>query len=439
MKNISELQADAVVIGTGPGGATVAKELTGIGKKVVMLERGRDHQFYGNFMGTALMAERMGFKWSKEGLNAIRALTTGGSTMIYGASAIMPPDWLNDTYGIDLKSHVDQARTELGIGPLPESHIGQASRHIMNAARELGMDWAPVDKFINPEKCTLDCACCMYGCKKGAKWTARDFAYQARDNGATLINRARVDRVMVENAQAVGVTAATPDGPLRVMADVVVAAAGGMGTPGILNRSGIEDAGQGFIGDPLIISTGCAEDYNGPGMRSDITMCCGTFDFMDEGVLIADLIDPWPSHLLQLIYKGVSHIPKILKHHRLMGVMCKISDTVGGRVFPDETFSKALAAEDQQKLDRGLFLNEQILKQAGCSPRSIVHTPVRLGHPGGTARIGEIVNTDLETQIKNLFVCDNSITPQPYGLPPVLMLIAMGKRLVNTRLKTADS
>jgi len=55
--------------------------------------------------------------------------------------------------------------------------------------------------------------------------------------------------------------------------------------------------------------------------------------------------------------------------------------------------------------------------------------------PGGTARIGHVVNTDLETQIKHLFVCDNSITPRSYGLPPVLMLIAMGKRLVDARLK----
>ncbi len=436
MENVKELQADAVVVGTGPGGSTVAKELTALGKRVVMLERGRDHQFYGNFLGTALMADRMGFKWSKEGLNAIRALTTGGSTMIYGASAIMPPDWLTDEYGIDLKTYVEETKAELSISPLPESHIGESSRHIMNAARELGMNWSPVDKFINAEKCTLDCSCCMYGCKKGAKWTARNFAYQARDNGATLVNRARVDRVMVENAQAVGVTASTPRGPLRVMADTVVIAAGGMGTPGILNRSGLDEAGRGFIGDPLIISTGCAEKYQGPGMRADITMCGGTFDYMAEGILIADLIDPWPSHLLQLFYKGISHIPKILKHHRLMGVMCKISDSIGGRVFPDESFSKALAVEDRQKLDRGAFLNEKILAQAGCKPGSIVHTPVRLGHPGGTARIGHIVNIDLETQIKHLFVCDNSITPQPYGLPPVLMLIAMGKRLVKTRLQT---
>ncbi len=435
MKRTKEIQADAVVVGTGPGGATVAKELTELGKSVVMLERGRDHQFYGNFLGTALMADRLGFKWSREGVNVIRALTTGGSTMIYGASAVMPPPWLKEKYHLDLDEYVSRTKAEIGIAPLPPEYIGAASQRIMAAARRLNMTWEPVDKFINAEKCTLDCPCCMYGCKEGAKWTARDFAYQARDQGATLINRARVKRVMVENGRAVGVEAQTPRGPRRVLGNTVVVAAGGMGTPAILHRSGLDEAGQGFLGDPLIMSSGCPDAYDGPGMYADISMCCGTYDYLEEGILIADLIDPWPSYLLQLIYKGISHIPKIIKHRRLLGVMCKISDTVGGQVFPDETFSKVMETQDREKLAKGVRLNEAILREAGCDPQSIVHTPVRLGHPGGTARIGHIIDTDLETQIKNLYVCDNSITPEPYGLPPVLMLVAAAKRLVETRLK----
>lgn len=435
MGKAREIKADFVVAGTGPGGATVAKELADLGKSVIMLERGRDHQFYGNFLGTAFMGERMGFKWSKEGLNVIRAITTGGSSMIYGASAVLPPPWLKEKYNIDLDKYIEEARRELKIAPLPDDYIGDASKMVMDAARRLGMNWNPVDKFIDIEKCTNDCACCMYGCKEGAKWTARDYAYQARDNGAMLINRARVRDVIIENNRAVGVTADTPQGPLRALADSVIIAAGGMGTPAILHRSGLDEAGVGFMGDPLIMTTGYNENYKGKGMRADISMCAGTYDYLDEGVLISDLIDPIPSFALQMVYKGVSHIPKILKHHRLLGVMCKVADNIGGRVFPDETISKALDEEDQRKLERGVQLNEKILVEAGCSPRSITHTPVRLGHPGGTARIGKLINSDLETQVKNLFVCDNSISPEPYGLPPVWMLVAAGKRLVDTRLR----
>ncbi|TLN17398.1 hypothetical protein FDZ71_06355 [bacterium] len=55
--------------------------------------------------------------------------------------------------------------------------------------------------------------------------------------------------------------------------------------------------------------------------------------------------------------------------------------------------------------------------QAGAESVSIFSTPILAAQPGGTASIGEVVNTDLETEIKNLYVCDTSIIPEPWGLP----------------------
>jgi choline dehydrogenase-like flavoprotein len=42
MADTRRLEADVVIAGSGPGGCTVAKELSAKGKKVVMLEKGRD-------------------------------------------------------------------------------------------------------------------------------------------------------------------------------------------------------------------------------------------------------------------------------------------------------------------------------------------------------------------------------------------------------------
>ncbi len=36
----------------------------------------------------------------------------------------------------------------------------------------------------------------------------------------------------------------------------------------------------------------------------------------------------------------------------------------------------------------------------------------------------------LRTQIAGLYVCDSSVLPEPDGLPPVLTIIALGRRLV---------
>jgi choline dehydrogenase-like flavoprotein len=42
-----------------------------------------------------------------------------------------------------------------------------------------------------------------------------------------------------------------------------------------------------------------------------------------------------------------------------------------------------------------------------------------------------VVNTNLETDIKGLFVCDASVFPESTGLPPILTITALAKRLAN--------
>jgi len=53
------------------------------------------------------------------------------------------------------------------------------------------------------------------------------------------------------------------------------------------------------------------------------------------------------------------------------------------------------------------------------------------GHPGGTAAIGEIVDKDLQTEVNNLFACDASVLPTAPGLPPILTIVALAKRLAK--------
>ena len=56
-----EARAQVIVVGSGPGGATVARELARRGRRVLLLERGRDDRgrcYYGTYLGALIYADR---------------------------------------------------------------------------------------------------------------------------------------------------------------------------------------------------------------------------------------------------------------------------------------------------------------------------------------------------------------------------------------------
>jgi choline dehydrogenase-like flavoprotein len=422
------LRTDVAVVGSGPGGATVARELARRGKKVVILERGKNPKWTGNLFSTFFIMDKRSLLFPGRSVRVGRALTTGGSSTIYCGTAVPPPDWIETKYKIDLSEFVEEARMEIGMKPLPERLIGPASQRIMEAARALGFNWNPLDKFIDPEKCELKCPHCMLGCSRGAIWTARNYVEEAVESGATLLTQARVQEVLVEGGQAAGVSAHTPKGEVRVEAKVTVLAAGGMATPVLLQRAGMSNVGQGLFVDPLIITYGNCRGFSS---GRDIPMTAGTLEFAPEGILMTDLAYPWPFYLLNAYWKGWRYLPKILGYGSTIGIMTKIRDGLSGRIGLDGNVSKPITDEDRQKLDKGASIAEKILKQAGADPRSIYTSPVGAAHPGGTVRIGQGVDINLETPIGGLYVCDTSIIPEPSGLPPVWTVVAFGKRLAR--------
>lgn len=263
------LEADAVVVGSGPGGATVARQLAQAGWRVILLERGKDHRgkvYYGTYLGALLYTDRASLLFTREGLNIIRPLMTGGATSMYCGSAARPPDWLKSDYGIDLGPYAEETIRELAIASLPAHLRGEASSRIAEAAQALSLDWQPQPKLMSPDRSPdFDCgAHCMLGCRCHAKWNATEYIDQAVAASGRLITQARVERVLIEGGGATGVVGKLADGiplsrsplsrsPFEVHADVVVLAAGGIGSPLILQRSGFPAAGQGLAMDPTLM------------------------------------------------------------------------------------------------------------------------------------------------------------------------------------------
>ena len=438
MASLDRQQADVVVVGSGPGGATVARGLSRAGRpagrRVVLLERGRDYRrwaFYGTYPGAMTYADRSGLLFTREGLNIIRPLMAGGATSMYCGCAASPPEWLKAKYGIDLDRHVAETAAELHIAPLPADLRGAASGRLAEAALELGYAWEPLPKFVDPARARVrgfDCgAKCMLGCRCGAKWNAADWVDEAVSAGCDFWTEARADELIVENGKINGVRGRRQRQPFEILAPVVVLSSGGIGTPLLLQGAGLERAGQGICMDTTVIVYG-ASRFPGNGQEPPMTYAWAD----DEcGYMLSTLIDPWLMYPIITALKGFRYPLTWPRWGNTLGVMIKLKDDISGYVASERRISKPLTRGDQAKLDRAADVARRILVKAGADPHSIFMTPLRGTHPCATVRIGDLLDHNLQTQIDNLYVCDASAFPESLARPTVLTIIGLGKRLVQ--------
>ena len=423
-------QAEVVVVGSGPGGATVARQLARAGRKVILLERGKDFRrkaYYGTYLGPLSYADRHSLLFTKEGLNIVRPLMVGGATSMYCGSAARPPTWVKEKYRIDLDSYVEETVQEIGIAPLPPEHRGVASTRIAEAALSLGYEWEPLIKFIRPRKSPhFDCgAKCMLGCRCGAKWNAAEWVDEAVANGCELRTEARVDDVIIENGQVGGVRGKWHGQPFEIEAKVVVLAAGGIGTPLILQRAGFFEAGHGMTMDTTAMVCGLSKD-KGIGDEPPMSWAYAN----DEvGYMLSTLIDPWLLFPIMAAFKSPRHLLKWPAWSRALGVMIKIKDDISGGITLDGEISKPMTERDLFRMNHGAIVAHQILVRAGADPDSIFITPLRGTHPSGTVRLGQMLDENLQTEVKNLYVCDASTFPEALDRPTVLTILGLGKRL----------
>ncbi|MFH1149551.1 MAG: GMC family oxidoreductase N-terminal domain-containing protein [Actinomycetota bacterium] len=429
---MERISTEFAVVGSGAGGGTIARELALKGRDVVVLEKGRWHKQLGYMLSMAYLMDRMAlFSRSKEGVLVDRAITAGGSTVVYAGNSFDPPAWLERDHGISLTAEVAEAKREIGIKPFPDDWYGPGTMRLKEAAAGLGIDLVPQEKFIDPEKCDPTCDQCMFGCRKGAKWTTREYLEEARRNGAKLYLRADAREVMIgDGGKAEGVRAATPDGELVVEAGTVVLAAGGMGTPLILNRSGIWEAGSNFFMDPMAVVLGVRRQ--GRGTPGETTFTLASTDFVESDEFIVGSVGAKNALMTMMLRPSTAwHLYKAMSYPRVMGMFAKIADSASGYINYDGTMSKPMTELDQKRMSKGADVCEKVLVAAGCDPRSIGIVKEIGGHPGGTAAMGTVVDGDLQTRVEDLYVCDGSVFPRSPGVPPVLTIVALAKRLAG--------
>ncbi len=413
---------DAIIVGSGPGGASVARELTALGWRVLILEQGSAAPLTGTLgqMAGIAAVPGKGLYLQRDGSLLVQGMTAGGSTAINFATAAPPPMAMFAAHGIDLAPALADLRAELPMAPLPDSLVGPLAARIAQGARSLGMDWHKLDKLIRPQICRTGCWRCAYGCPFGAKWTAREFVDQAVLGGALLLDQAKAVRVLTENGKACGVEFERAGQRREARAPVVVLAGGGIGSPRLLHASGLARGGASYFSDPVVAVMGSVADIDG---GAEVPMAAG-LQLPEQGISLADMTLPGP------MYQGFAaqamRFDRLFAHRHTLSIMVKIRDDIGGRIGP-RWVNKRLSSNDKRKLATGIGLARDILQAAGAS--HIFQSHHFAAHPGGSVRIGEGVDANLATPTANLYVCDASVIPAPWGLPPTLTLLCLGKRL----------
>jgi choline dehydrogenase-like flavoprotein len=438
---VEKLEADVAIAGGGPGGCTLARELSRKGKKVILVEKGRDDdRLLGTGLGVYSRLEKgwhfpLPLKRSAEGDTVIVASCLGGGTLLYAGSAFEPDVDYWRRYGIELdRETIDEAKRECWVSLPPDDFIGPGTRRVWEAALDLGMPFERLHRHVDFDRCRPGCEYCVNGCRRAAKWTAREFAAEAVAHGATVLTRTEVENVIVADNVAVGLRATGRAGRrYEIYAKAVVCSAGGLHTARILQRSGLPQAGSWFAGDPTFFTFGFVKDA--PANSAEHSMTIGWHN-EEHGIIFCSMLSPYISWHLQFVQdEGLRALRKLKLYKKALGVFAKVSDDGVGRVEADGRISKTFTAADLKRFDYGREVSKRILIKAGCDPDDLHHSGFVMGHPSGTVRVGELLDTNLETSVRNLYCCDTSAMPQAPGRPPVLTIVVLAKRLAR-RLAT---
>lgn len=425
------MKKKAVVVGSGAGGAVVARGLVESGHDVTIVEWGKDNPPKGGFLSDPFRYFG-GMKNKSNGIlksinepymDIVRGITTGGGTLMYGGVSWDPDYDLFDTFDIDLRDSVEDIKNEITISPLKDDQMGPAAKMINKSALEMGFGWEKIDRlFESPDK--FKQTSYLFGDKTGARWDARSWIFDAVNKGGTLFNETFCEEVIVENGKASGVIVTDKKGTTKkIVADVVIIAAGGIGSPRILKKADIHNAGEKIFVDPYTVVTGYVDKVLA---KTEVTRQAGVL-LEEDGISMGDSCLPVQAYnKLVMANKKMS---KIFKKDRALSILVEIDDELSGHVDSDYKIMKPLSSEDLKKLEKGKNMAKEILHNAGA--KDIWFSSVAGVHPGGGCKIGKIVNSNLEAELKNLFVCDASILPKGSATPPVLTILALGKRLTD--------
>jgi choline dehydrogenase-like flavoprotein len=416
----------AIVVGTGAGGATVAKELQGR-FDVTILEAGKEfHPFTQLSMVEIIKKTGLLFdereiqlvfptykiRRAGDGMVLVNGVGLGGTTTLCTGNALRMDGDLK-VLGLDLDAEFEELAREIPISTAHQRRWHKSTRRLFEIFGEMGLNPRPTPKMGDYDRC-ISCGRCVLGCPQGAKWDSRRFLEVALAHGAELVSSCRVERVVVQNGRATGVEARQGVKRRFYAADLVVLAAGGLGTPVILDASGIECEPSLFVDPVLCVAA------NVPGIRLDREIPM-PFVSQREGFILSPYFD-YLSYFFNRAWRKPAG--------DIAAIMIKLADSNRGSISA-RGLDKRLTGEDKARLQEAVKLCTEILVRFGAGAERVFLGTLNAGHPGGMLPLTAAERETLHPSRlpANLYVADATLIPKSLGNPPILTIIALAKRV----------
>ena len=272
------VEADVAIIGTGAGGGTAAEILAQAGLRVVLIEEGplrssSDFHMLEREAYPQLYQESAGRRTKDKGITILQGRSVGGSTTVNWTSSFRtPPETLQywrDHFGLrefgesDLAPWFAHMEQRLNVHPWDEAP-NQNNHLLREGAAKLGIPTKVIPRNV---KGCWNLGYCGMGCPTNAKQSMLVTTIPgALQHGASLFYRARAEhfefngtKITSLRCRAMQADGITPSAHgIVVHARHYVLAAGAIGSPAVLLRSGLPDpygrAGKRTFLHPTLVS-----------------------------------------------------------------------------------------------------------------------------------------------------------------------------------------
>jgi choline dehydrogenase-like flavoprotein len=476
------LVADAIVVGSGAGGAVAAALLAEAGLDVLVLEEGALHRtesFSADVLGSVRALYRdagTSMILGRPGIIFAEGRCVGGSTVINGGMTWRTPErvlarWaresgLPEIDAAAMEPHFAAVERELHPETNREDTFGRHGELFAEGARRLG--WTPTRNLRNMRRCA-GLNNCAFGCPTGAKQsTLVTWIPRALRAGARLVTDAKVDRVLFDGRRAVGVrgrfvgTNGRATYRFSAHAPLVVLAAGARHTPGILLRSRVRlrHLGRNLTTHPNAKVIGIFDErieaWKGAHQVHQI------HQFLDQGLLIGYAMIPPGLVAASVPGLGERSAELLALYDHMLPAACLVEDSGTGRVRlgldREPVMFYSLTREDTATAHEGVAKTCELLFAAGArrvllpfrdfpearsadDVRRIRERPLDVRglelmtvHIMGSARMGVDPSrgaTDAWGRVfdvDGLAVADASLFPGPVGVNPQETIMALAAR-----------